>query len=228
MNRPVRKCRGQKLRCAASRIPVATPSAGSAMRDHPLSQRGEGRDSFYSRVSWVSRSDTNTENKAPSLGSQRRKSALPGSEAGFTFLEMIAAMAIMILLASVALPLASMRAQRLKEEELRRDLRDMRTAIDHYKDLSDQGLIPVEPDTFGYPPDLETLVKGVEVKGATGDVRYKFLRKIPVDPMTGSTDWGLRSMQDDPDSDMWGGENVFNVYSKSQGTGLDGTLYSSW
>ncbi|MGH9446098.1 MAG: type II secretion system protein [Terriglobia bacterium] len=155
----------------------------------------------------------------------RRGSA---SEAGFTLLELVAAMAIMILLASAALPLATMHAQRLKEEDLRRDLREMRSAIDHYKDLSDQGLIPVGPDTFGYPPDLETLVNGVAVKGASGDVRYKFLRKIPVDPMTGNTDWGLRSMQDDPDSDMWGGQNVFNVYSKSQGTALDGTPYSSW
>jgi general secretion pathway protein G len=150
------------------------------------------------------------------------------SQAGFTFLEMVATMAIITLLASVALPLATMRAQRLKEQELRQDLRDMRAAIDHYKDLSDQGLIPIEPDSFGYPPDLETLVTGVQVKGASGDVRYKFLRKVPVDPMTGNTDWGLRSMQDDPDSGMWGGENVFDVYSKSQGTALDGTAYSSW
>ncbi|MDE3180313.1 MAG: general secretion pathway protein GspG [Acidobacteriota bacterium] len=136
-------------------------------------------------------------------------------------------MAIMLLLASAALPLERMHARRLKEAELHADLREMRTAIDRYKDFSDQGLIPVQPDTFGYPPDLQTLVKGVPVKGSH-DLRYKFLRKIPVDPMTGNTDWGMRSMQDDPDSTDWGGENVFDVYSKSEGTGLNGTLYSSW
>lgn len=149
------------------------------------------------------------------------------TDRGFTLLEMIATMAIMIILASAALPLARTHAQRLKEEELRRDLREIRTAIDHYKDLSDQGLIPVKPDTFGYPPDLETLVNGVPVKGLE-DVKYKFLRKIPVDPMTGQTDWVLRSMQDDPDATMWGGENVFDVHSSSTATAMDGTLYSSW
>lgn len=133
----------------------------------------------------------------------------------------------MMILTAVALPLAQVHAEHLKEEELREDLRDLRTAIDRYKDFSDRGLISVQPDTFGYPPDLETLVQGVAVKGSK-DVRYKFLRKIPVDPMTGNTDWGLRSMQDDPDSESWGGENVFDVYSKSYGTALDGTLYSSW
>ncbi|MGH9398122.1 MAG: type II secretion system protein [Terriglobia bacterium] len=148
-------------------------------------------------------------------------------ERGFTLVELVAAMAIMMLLASAALPLARVHAQRLKEVQLREDLREMRTAIDRYKDFTDQGLIPVEPDTFGYPPDLETLVKGVPVKGSH-DMRYRFLRKIPVDPMTGQADWGLRSMQDDPDSDDWGGQNAFDVYSKSLGTALDGTPYSSW
>lgn len=149
------------------------------------------------------------------------------SERAFTLVELVAAMAIMMLLASAALPLLRVHAQRLKEIELREDLQQMRTAIDRYKDFSDQGLIPVEPDTFGYPPDLETLVKGVPVKGSQ-DVRYRFLRKIPVDPMTGQADWGMRSMQDDPDSTDWGGQNVFDVYSKSDGTALDGTPYSSW
>jgi general secretion pathway protein G len=149
------------------------------------------------------------------------------TERGFTLLEMVATMAIMIILAGAALPLARTHAQRLKEEELHRDLREIRTAIDRYKDLSDQGLIAVEPDTFGYPPDLETLVNGVPVKGIE-DVKYKFLRRIPVDPMTGQTDWALRSMQDDPDADMWGGENVFDVHSSSMATALDGSLYSSW
>ncbi|MGH9469337.1 MAG: type II secretion system protein [Terriglobia bacterium] len=146
---------------------------------------------------------------------------------GFTLVELVAAMAIMMILSAVALPLARVHAEHLKEEELRRDLRELRTAIDRYKDFSDQGLISVQPDTFGYPPDLETLVRGVPVKGSK-DARYRFLRKVPIDPMTGNADWGLRAMQDDPDSTSWGGENVFDVYSKSYGTALDGTSYSSW
>lgn len=151
----------------------------------------------------------------------------PQSTRGFTLLEMIATMAIMLILAGAALPLARIHAQRLKEEQLRSDLREIRTAIDHYKDLSDQGLIPVEPDTFGYPPDLETLVNGVPLKGLE-DVKYKLLRRIPVDPMTGQPDWALRSVQDDPDTEMWGGQNVYDVHSSSTGTALDGTNYSSW
>ncbi|HLI29783.1 MAG TPA: type II secretion system protein [Terriglobia bacterium] len=155
---------------------------------------------------------------------RRRQMELEG---GFTLVELAATMAIMTLLASVALPLASVHAQRLRELQLRRDLRELRTAIDRYKDFSDRGLIPVQADTFGYPPDLETLVRGVPVKGSA-TLRYKFLRRIPVDPMTGTADWGLRSMQDDADSTAWGGQNVFDVYSKSDGTAMDGTAYSSW
>ena len=103
----------------------------------------------------------------------------------------------------------------------------MRDAIDRYKDFSDRGMIPIKLDSQGYPPDLQTLVDGVELKGSK--VKYKFLRKIPVDPMTGKADWGLRSMQDDPDSDEWGGEDVFDVHSKSHATALDGTTkYSDW
>lgn len=159
------------------------------------------------------------------MSARRARTAL--RESGFTLLELIAAMAIMTVLASAALPLARVHAQHLRETELREDLRDIRTAIDRYKDFSDRGLIPVKSDTFGYPPDLETLVKGVPVKGSS-ELKYKFLRRIPVDPMTGTADWGLRSMQDDPDSTTWGGQNVFDVYSKSDGTATDGTLYSSW
>ncbi len=155
---------------------------------------------------------------------RRRQMELEG---GFTLVELAATMAIMTLLASVALPLASVHAQRLREIQLRRDLRELRTGIDRYKDFSDRGLIPVQADTFGYPPDLETLVRGVPVKGSA-TLRYKFLRRIPVDPMTGTADWGLRSMQDDADSTAWGGQNVFDVYSKSDGTAMDGTAYSSW
>src|SRR5487761_89556 len=150
-----------------------------------------------------------------------------GLDDGFTLLELVATMAIMTVLAGAVLPLTRVHVQRLREIELRRDLRELRTAIDRYKDFSDRGLIPVQPDTFGYPPDIETLVRGVPVKGSA-TLRYKFLRRIPVDPMTDTTDWGLRSMQDDADSTAWGGQNVFDVYSKSDGTAMDGTAYSSW
>jgi len=145
---------------------------------------------------------------------------------GFTLVEMIAAMTILLLLTTVALPVARMEVQRTKEQELRRDLRTMRDAIDRYKDFADRGMIPTQMDTYGYPPDLKTLVAGVPLKGSKA--KYKFLRKIPTDPMTGDKDWGLRSMQDNPDSGSWGGQDVFDVYSKSQGTGLDGTPYADW
>jgi general secretion pathway protein G len=148
-------------------------------------------------------------------------------EAGFTLVELVAAMTILLLLTTVALPLARNQVQRTREAELRRDLRQMREAIDRYKDFSDRGMIPVEPDTYGYPPDLKTLVEGVPLKGSA-DLKYKFLRRIPIDPMTGKADWGLRSMQDDPDSRSWGGQDVFDVYSQSQGTALDGTRYADW
>jgi general secretion pathway protein G len=158
---------------------------------------------------------------------RRQAATLTWGERGFTLVELIAAMAIMMILASAALPLERIHAERVREEVLRQDLREIRSAIDRYKDFSDHGLIPVKIDTFGYPPDLDTLVKGVRI-GATSNTRYKFLRRIPVDPMTGQAQWGLRSMQDDPDSTTWGGQNVFDVYSLSQGTALDGTPYSSW
>ncbi len=146
---------------------------------------------------------------------------------GFTLVELIAAMTILLILTSVALPLARVQVQREREVELRRALRDIRQAIDRYKDFADRGMIPTKADTFGYPPDMDALVKGVELKGAA-TARYKFLRRIPADPMTGSTDWGMRSMQDDPDSRSWGGQNLFDVYSKSQGIALDGTYYADW
>jgi len=152
---------------------------------------------------------------------------LPNASRAFTLIELIAAMAIMLLLSSIALPLARVHAQRLREVEMRRDLREIRQAIDRYKDFSDRGMIPTKGDTFGYPPELDTLVKGVELKG-TASTKYKFLRKIPIDPMTGKPDWGMRSMQDDPDSRSWGGQNVFDIYTQSQGTALDGTKYADW
>lgn len=149
------------------------------------------------------------------------------SERAFTLVELIAVIGILMLLTTAALPIERIHAQHVKEIELRRDLREIRTAIDRYKDFADEGLISTDPDTLGYPPNLDVLVSGVEVKGQS-DLKYKFLRKIPVDPMTGQADWGLRSMQDDPDSTDWGGQNVFNVFSKSQAAGLNGTPYSSW
>jgi len=142
-------------------------------------------------------------------------------------IELIAAITILLILTAMALPLARNEIIRHREMILHEDLRLMREAIDRYKFDSDQGKIPIKVDTFGYPPDLQTLVDGVPVKG-TAKGKYKYLRKIPVDPMTGSADWGLRAMQDDLDSKSWGGENVFDVYSKSQGTALDGTQYGDW
>jgi general secretion pathway protein G len=141
--------------------------------------------------------------------------------------ELMASITIILLLTTIALPLARVQMQRSREVELRRELREMREAIDRYKYFADSGMIPVKADTFGYPPDLQTLVDGVTLKG-TATAKYKFLRRLPVDPMTGTADWGMRSMQDDPDSRSWGGQNVFDVYSKSEGTALDGTKYSDW
>ncbi len=114
---------------------------------------------------------------------------------------------------------------RSREAELRRDLREMRNAIDRYKDMADMMAFQTAVDSNGYPPDLDTLVKGVTI---AGNKHVRFLRRIPVDPMTGQREWGMRSIQDDPDSTSWGGDNVFDVYSKSQGTALDGTKYSDW
>src|SRR5713226_8157045 len=125
-------------------------------------------------------------------------SARARSASGFTLVELIAAITILLILTSVALPIARVQAQRTREIELRRALRDVRQAIDRYKDFSDRALIPIKLDSFGYPPDLDTLVNGVALKGSTGTAKYKFLRRLPIDPMTGKADWGLRSAQDDP------------------------------
>lgn len=146
---------------------------------------------------------------------------------GMTLLELIIATSILLILATAALPVARVTVKRQKEAELHRALREMRDAIDAYKDAADRNLIQVELGTEGYPPDLETLVRGVELATAK-ERRVRFLRKVPVDPMTGRAEWGLRSVQDDPKSETWGGQNVFDVYSKSYGTALDGTKYSEW
>ncbi|HEV2991672.1 MAG TPA: type II secretion system protein [Candidatus Angelobacter sp.] len=146
------------------------------------------------------------------------------NQRGITLLEMIVAITVLMILMSAAVPVARMSAKRQKETTLRRDLWEMRSAIDRYKELADRNAFQQKVDSQGYPPDLETLVKGVDVQGK----KIRFLRKIPIDPMTGNTEWGMRSMQDDPTSDSWGGQNVFDVYTKSEGTGLDGTKYKDW
>jgi general secretion pathway protein G len=180
-------------------------------------------------------------------------------ENGFTLVEITVTLALMALLAVVIMPIAKTVVKREKEIELRQNLRLIREALDAYKKLADEKKIEVEEDTEGYPPDLETLVKGVEVKGGaatagttagtTGPTTapasssfskksaassseetkiVKFLRRIPRDPMTGSLDWGLRSYQDKPDSEVWGGENVYDAYTRSNATALDGTKYKDW
>lgn len=143
---------------------------------------------------------------------------------GLTLIELIIAITIIGLLAGAAVPIVRVRVKREKEVELRRYLWEMRDAIDRYKDAADRGAFQTKVDSLGYPPDLQTMVDGVDVQGK----KVRFLRRIPVDPMTGNTDWGLRSNQDDPDSTSWGGQNVFDVYTKSEGTGLDGTKYNTW
>jgi len=187
------------------------------------------------------------------------------SQAGMTLLELIIACAILLVLASAAMPVARYTVRRQQEAELHRELREIRDAIDRYKDAADRNLIRVEVGSEGYPPDLETLVKGVDVVSQTGGsitgattpgqplvpsigfgtapgqtpvqssssgqdlIRHvRFLRRIPVDPMTGHAEWGMRAVQDDPDSTSWGGKNVFDVFSLSNGSALDGTKYSDW
>jgi general secretion pathway protein G len=154
---------------------------------------------------------------------QRGRGARP--EQGFTLLELIIATSILIILSTMAVPLARLTIAREKERMLRNDLWEMRDAIDRYKDAADRQLFQTKVDSQNYPPDLETLVKGVTIQG---DKKLRFLRKIPTDPMTGTTEWGMRSMQDDPESDSFGGQSVFDVYTKSTGTALDGTKYKDW
>ncbi|HTD55311.1 MAG TPA: type II secretion system protein [Silvibacterium sp.] len=152
------------------------------------------------------------------------KSTRSPREAGLTLVELIVTVAILALVAGAAVPVARFEVKRQRERELRYDLWQMREAIDHYKDAADRNAFITKVDSQGYPPDLQTLVDGVDVQGK----KVRFLRRIPVDPMTGKAEWGLRSMQDDPTSDSFGGQNVFDVYSKSDGTALDGTKYKDW
>jgi general secretion pathway protein G len=143
---------------------------------------------------------------------------------GFTLIELIVATTIILILTGMALPTARFMLQRAREKELREDLWMMRDAIDRYKAAADLGAFKTKLGSDNYPPDLETLVKGEDVSGK----KLKFLRKIPVDPMTGKAEWGMHSMQDDPTSDSWDEANLFDVYSKSQATALDGTKYRDW
>ena len=177
------------------------------------------------------------------------------TEAGMTLLELVISASILVVLATVALPLERVRLISAKEELLRYDLREMRDAIDRYHDDAEKGKFQVQAGTENYPPDLETLKDGVQMTSTGGGIpgstpagllggattgtsaatglsgqsqKIRYLREIPIDPMTGNADWGLRSVQDDADSTSWGGQDVFDVYSKSQGTALDGTKYSDW
>jgi general secretion pathway protein G len=181
------------------------------------------------------------------------------SNAGLTLLELIFTIGILLVLSTAAIPVFQMTVQHRKEAELRYQLREMRTAIDRYKDDADKNLIRTEVGSENYPPDLQTLVEGVTISGGTGGIgvsaaavasasngslsqslssagtalndmpsKVRYLRKIPVDPMTGKAEWGMRSVQDDPDSTSWGGHNVFDVYSQSTGTATDGSKYSNW
>ncbi|HWG49603.1 MAG TPA: prepilin-type N-terminal cleavage/methylation domain-containing protein [Candidatus Acidoferrales bacterium] len=146
-------------------------------------------------------------------------------ERGVTLLEMIIVISIILILMGAAVPVVKISVKRQKETELRRDLWEMRDAIDRYHEAASKNLFQVKLGTEGYPPDLDTLVNGVEIAGGK---KLRFLRRVPVDPMTGNTDWGLRSMQDDPQSDSWGGQDVFDIYTKSDGTGLNGQKYKDW
>jgi len=157
----------------------------------------------------------------------RPNSVMRRGRGGFSLVELLVVVALLAILASVALPAAKFASRRGKEAELREDLRMMRNAIDEYKRYSDAGLIAVQAGTDGYPPDLESLVNGVPLVGQV-DRKARFLRHIPIDPMTGEKKWGLRSYQDDPDASSWGGEDVYDVHSLSDGVALDGEAYAKW
>jgi general secretion pathway protein G len=162
---------------------------------------------------------------------RRRATSKESRSRGFTFIELLVVTTILMILASAVMPLAKVTVQRQKEAELRRALREMRTAIDKYKDAADAGVIgmfDIKAGSEGYPPNLDILVEGVSVVNDQSGRKLKFLRKVPIDPMTRSTEWGLRSYQDRPDSTTWGGQNVFDVYTKSTATALDGTQYRDW
>jgi general secretion pathway protein G len=165
------------------------------------------------------------------VSSQDRTIVRRALSAGYTFVELIVVGAMLMVLASAILPLAKVTIQRQREVELRRALREMRVAIDRFKDAADQGMIgavDLKAGSEGYPPDLETLVEGVRMANDASGRKLKFLRRIPIDPVTKSAEWGMRSYQDDSESTTWGGQNVFDVFTKSTGTALDGTKYKDW
>jgi general secretion pathway protein G len=150
---------------------------------------------------------------------------------GFTFIELLVVSTIILILASAIMPLARVTATRQREIELRRNLREMRLAIDKFKDAADAGQIgslDLKPESQGYPADLETLVEGVSATNDQTGRKLKFLRRVPIDPMTHESEWGMRSYQDEPDSTRWGGQNVFDVFSTSNATALDGSKYKDW
>ena len=164
-------------------------------------------------------------------GLLRTLRARAGGEHGYSFVELLVVSAIVLILASAVMPLARVTMQRQREAELRRALREMRTAIDRYKDAVDLGMIgglEVEADNQGYPASLEVLVEGVEMANDATGRKMRFLRRIPFDPMTQEREWGLRSYDDEPDSRRWSGDNVYDVYTRSTATALDGTRYDEW
>lgn len=153
-----------------------------------------------------------------------QRSEAAGRQTGLTLVELIVTVAILAILASAAVPLLRFQVKREKEKELRGDLRKMRDAIDAYRDAAEKHVFQVKVDSQNLPPDLDSLTKSIDAQGK----KLRFLRSIPVDPMTGKADWNLHSMQDEPNSDSWGGQNLYDVSSKSQGIALDGTKYSDW
>lgn len=162
---------------------------------------------------------------------RHRFRARTAADRGYTFVELLVVTSILLILASAAMPLAKVTATRQREVELRRALREMRTAIDRFKDAADLqqiGPLEIKAGSEGYPAELETLVEGVAANNDATGRKLKFLRRIPIDPMTRKTEWGLRSYQDDPTATRWGGQNVFDVYTTVEGTALDGSKYRDW
>ena len=172
----------------------------------------------------MNRSHNMSVSTASEIDAPPRLSPTVRRQRGFTLIELIVATTILLLLSTMALPIARFTLMRARERELREDLWMMRDAIDRYKDASDKGAFQIKVGSDGYPPDLKTLVEGVDVAGK----KLKFLRRIPVDPITGKDEWGMHSMQDDPTSDSWDEQNLFDVYSKSQAVALDGSKYRDW
>ena len=165
------------------------------------------------------------------MGRWRAARIVRTGQAGYSLVELLAVTVVLLVLASAVMPLAKVTVQRTREAELRRSLREIRTAIDRYKDAADLQQIAateLKAGGEGYPPKLDVLVEGVRANGDASGRKLKFLRRVPIDPMTHSQEWGMRSYQDDSDSTSWGGQNVYDVYSKGEGVALDGTKYVDW